>query len=124
MEDLRVPENDVAEWLKKQGRKSKQKKSKLQRKRFKIQFVKVPMRWINALNRSGSFGAYRLAIAVLAEDFRIEQSSHGNDEIVLSKTVTGMPRNSRIRAIKTLVRLRLIKIGKGTGRAMRVTELL
>jgi hypothetical protein len=36
---------------------------------FKIQFVKVPMRWVRALTRTRRTCAWQLAMVILAEDF-------------------------------------------------------
>jgi len=62
-----------------------------------------------------------LAIAILTENFRRDQMAV--KEIVLSQQVTGLSRRRRQRAINTLVRLKLIRIRRAIGKAVRVSEL-
>jgi len=44
-------------------------------------------------------------------------------EVVLSAHVTGLSKQARIRAINNLVRLKLIKVKWGKGKAVRVIDL-
>jgi hypothetical protein len=44
-------------------------------------------------------------------------------EIVLSEQVTGLSKDARMRAINNLVRLNLIKVKRGRGKAVRVVDL-
>jgi hypothetical protein len=94
---------------------------KRKRRRFEPQWVKLSTRWIKALRRSRNASTYQLACAILVEAFRREQDG---GEIVLSAKVTGMPRNSRRRAIKELVKLRLIKIRQTGHKASRVVSII
>ena len=66
-------------------------------------------------------GTYDLAFTILVENFKLEQMAV--KEIILSAEVTGLPRMSRMRAINNLVRLNLIKIRRGKGKAVRVVDL-
>jgi hypothetical protein len=89
---------------------------------FKVQWVKLPLRWIRILREAAAPGStYDLAFTILVENFKLEQMAV--KEIVLSAEVTGLPRMSRIRAINDLVRLKLIKIRRGRGKAVRVVDL-
>jgi hypothetical protein len=92
------------------------KKSK--RKQFKPEWIKVPIHWVEALQQSRSPKASELAHIILIEDFK----NHRNGkEIVLSTDVTGMPRNTKVKAVKELVRLGLIKAHFNGNQAIRVT---
>jgi DNA-binding FadR family transcriptional regulator len=64
---------------------------------------------------------YALAIAILIENFKRDQMAV--KEIVLSRQVTGLSRQSQRNAIKSLVKLHLIKVRRGIGKAVRVSEL-
>jgi len=44
-------------------------------------------------------------------------------EIVLSEKVTGLSKDARKKAVDNLVRLKLIKIKRGAGKAVRVIDL-
>jgi hypothetical protein len=61
-----------------------------------------------------------LAYMILFEAFKREQIG---GEIVLSKSMTGMSRTSRRRAMKELVKLKLIKIEQNGSEAPRVTDI-
>src|SRR5438046_1764453 len=80
---------------------------KKKRKPFKARWVKLPTRWAEVLRRSKSTAVYHLAHAILFEAFRRE---HVGGEIVLSLAMTKMPRITRRKAIRELVRLGLIEI--------------
>jgi hypothetical protein len=75
--------------------------------------------WREALRRAKCAGStYDLALTILFEAFKRE---HVGDEIVLSAKLTGMPRDTRRRAARELVKLGLIKLRQtGDGRAHRV----
>jgi hypothetical protein len=89
---------------------------------FKVQWVKLPFRWIKLLREAKANGAtYDLAHTILVENFRLEQMAAG--EIILSEKVTGLPQASRRRATATLVKLNLIKVRRKIGRAPRVVDL-
>jgi hypothetical protein len=60
---------------------------------FKVQWVKLPFRWIKLLREAKANGAtYDLAHTILVENFRLEQMAAG--EIILSEKVTGLPQAS------------------------------
>jgi hypothetical protein len=90
------------------------------RKPFTAQWVKLPRYWVEALRRSKSVSTYQLALAILFEAFKRE---HLIGEIVLSSTLTKMPRNTKMRAVRELVELGLIKIKQDGNQAARVTLL-
>lgn len=81
-------------------------KSKKTRKRFKVEWVQFPQRWIEVLRQSKRVSTYQLALVVLAEDFK---HKHIWGEVVLSSATTQMPRSTRTEAVKELVRLGLIQ---------------
>jgi hypothetical protein len=88
------------------------------RKRFEPQFIQIPRHWITALGQSKSANTYRLALLILWEAFKRE---HIGGEIILSGRIVGwMPRCSKIRAAKELVKLGLIRIEQEGSQAMRV----
>jgi len=92
------------------------------RSKFKIRFVLFPLSWAARLQKAGVGSAtYALAIAILTESFKRDQMAV--KEIVLSKQVTGLSSGARRKAINTLVRLKLIRIKRAVGKAVRVTEL-
>jgi hypothetical protein len=93
-----------------------------QKSGFKVQWVKFPLRWIRILREVAATGStYDLALTILVESFKLEQMAV--KEVILSAEVTGLPRMSRMRAINNLVRLNLIKIRRGKGKAVRVLDL-
>lgn len=91
-----------------------------QRKRppFKAQFVKLPLRWAEALRRSKSVNTYQLALIILFEAFK---RKHTGGEVILSSAVTDMPRCSKMRATKELVELGLIETNQIGRQALRVS---
>jgi hypothetical protein len=91
------------------------------RKPFKVEWVKLPYYWIERLDRSKSANTFKLANHILREAYKREQI--GGD-IILSTEVTGLPRQSRSRAIKEMVKLKLIEVEQCGNRAFRVTRLL
>jgi hypothetical protein len=93
------------------------------RRMFKAWFVKVPHQWVVALRRSRSASTYALALAILAQAHRQKSYGRGND-MALSKAVTGLPRNTKVRAAKELAELGLIVIEQNGNQAVRVIELL
>ena len=92
------------------------------RKAFKVEWVKFPTAWREALHRAKSAGTtYDLALAILFEAFKRE---HAGGEIVLSAGLTEMSRYARRRATKELVKLGLIKLHRQSGsQAYRVSPI-
>lgn len=88
------------------------------RKPFKAQWVKVPLQWVESLQRSKSVRTYQLALAILFEAFK-----RNGGEIILSSTVTRMPRSTKMRAVRELVDLGLIDIKQSGNQAVRVSIL-
>jgi Fic family protein len=95
--------------------------TKKKRKRFKARWVKLTPRWAKALGQTKSVSTYQLAHIILFEAFKCEQTG---GEVVLSATVTGMPTSTRKRAIKELVKLKLIKVSQRGNQAVRVVSIL
>jgi hypothetical protein len=91
---------------------------KKRREPFKAGWVKIPARWIEVLRQSKSIGTYQLAHVILLEAFKRENCG---GEIVLSSTVTGMPRTTRKKATKELIELGLIKTEQKGRQAPRVS---
>lgn len=94
---------------------------KKRRKRFETRWVRLDRRWAKALQRSKSASTYRLALTILFEAFKREQMG---GEIVLSMEVTKMPASTRKRAVKELVRLKLIRVSQHGRQAVRVVHIL
>jgi len=88
------------------------------RKRFRAIWLKFPMAWIEAL-QDATGAAWTLAAFILHEDFK---RKHVGGDIVLS-AATGLPRNTRRRAIKELVRLGLVQVDQSGHGAPRVTKI-
>jgi hypothetical protein len=65
--------------------------------------------------------AYKLALAILIESYKLERGVV--NEIVLSRGVTKLSPGGRRKAINILVKLGLIRIKRGTGKAVRVSDL-
>jgi hypothetical protein len=78
------------------------------RKPFKADFVMVPNFWAEALRRTKNTHAYELAFALLAE--RHKRKHVGGAVVISSKTVPGMRRMARWRAMEKLVQLNLIEV--------------
>jgi len=76
-------------------------------KAFEPRFVQVPRHWISALGRSNSVNTYRLALLILFAAFKNKQR---NGEVTLSTAMTGMPRNTKVRAARELADLGLIQL--------------
>src|SRR5262249_8762134 len=91
------------------------------RKRFKERWGRLARRWVEMLRRSKSVGTYRLAHTILREALRCEQ---WGGEIVLSAKVTGMAHSTRMRAVRELVKLKLIKIQQNGKQAVRVVKVI
>ena len=87
------------------------------RKAFRAEWVKLPLRWVEALQCSKSASTYRLAHVILLEGFKRE---YVGGEIVLSSTVTNMPSTTKLRAAKELAELGLIRIEQEGQRASRI----
>ena len=85
MDNLQITDEQALERLRpaeeEEGEKSK-------RSAFKPGWVKLPVRWVEALRQSRSASTYHLALIILIEAFKREQIG---GEIVLSTEVTGMP---------------------------------
>jgi hypothetical protein len=128
MTDRRV-DKDGIEWVYSPGGKKwvavgsapESKPKKARRKAFKAGWVKLPLTWVEALRKSKIPVAYQLAHAILFEAFKREQVG---GEIILSAEVTKMPRNSRRRAAKELVKLGLIRLHRKKGKAYRVSLII
>ena|SRR5262249_9868117 len=118
--DFVIQGKELQSLLKKMGAR---RSVKAQRKSgFKIQWIKLPLRWIKVLREGGvGRGTYNLALTILVENFKLEQMVV--KEIVLSAEVTGLSRGGRREAVNNLVRLNLIKIKRGRGKAVRVVDL-
>lgn len=87
-------------------------------KPFKARWVKLPLRWVEVLQRSKSVSTYQLALAILIEGFK---RKYDGGEIVLSSMVAKMPRCTKMRAAKKLADLGLIKIRRNGRQALRVS---
>src|SRR6516162_4558609 len=111
--DLTVSSKTMAAWLEDKVKSSRRKRAPKKRGRkskFRPEFIQVPMKWVNRLRTANvNVSTYRLAFAILAEKFRLDQSAEAR-EIVLSREVTGLDRKARGRAIGNLVKLKLIRI--------------
>jgi hypothetical protein len=96
---------------------------KTPRKAFKTEWAKFPQQWADALRQAKSTATtYELAISILFEAFRCK---HLGKEIVLSSETTGMPRNTRRKATRKLVKLGLIKLHRQSGnQAYRVSIII
>jgi hypothetical protein len=107
--------------MKKMG--TQRSKAKTRRKSgFEVRWVKLPFRWIRILREAGvGRGTHHLALTILVENYKLEQMAV--KEIILSEQVTGLSRRIRQRAINNLVRLKLIKVKRGKGKAVRVVDL-
>ena len=93
-----------------------------QKSGFKARFVLFPLSWATRLRKANVGSAtYHLAIAVLIEKFKLDQMAV--KEIVLSQQVTGLSPVARRNAINILARLKLIRIKRAVGKAVRVSEL-
>src|SRR6516162_11235746 len=119
--DFVIQDKELRALMKKMGvQRSKAKTQK--RSKFEVQWVKLPLRWIRILHQAAvSPSTYDLAHTILVESFKLEQMAVR--QIVLSAHVTGLSKQARIRAINNLVRLRLIKVKRGKGKAVRVVDL-
>jgi hypothetical protein len=93
---------------------------KKKRKPFEVLWVKLPLHWAKVLRQSKSTSTYQLAHTILFEAFKRE---HVGGEIVLSSTVTGMPRETRRRAANELVKLGLIEIKQNGREALRISRV-
>jgi len=126
--DLAVEGELMEAWMRKHGQRQKwtttraSKKRRRQKSGFKTRFVLFPLSWAARLQKAGVGSAtYALAIAILTESFKRDQMAV--KEIVLSQQVTGLSPTARRNAINTLVKLKLIRIRRAIGKAVRVSEL-
>lgn len=87
---------------------------------FKVDWVKLPLRWVETLRQSRSASTYQLAHAILFEAYK---RKHVGGEIVLSNMKMEMSRNTKNLAVKELVRLGLIQIKQEGRQAPRVLIL-
>ena len=123
MDNLQISNEQALEYLQSAKKKKKPKPRKNRDRGFEVEWVQFPMHWAKALRQSASAGAtYQLAIVILAEAFRQQQSGQER-EIVLSSDVTGMPRNTKAKAIRELVRLKLIQVTQSGRQSVRVIKL-
>jgi hypothetical protein len=93
---------------------------KRKRKPFKAQWVKLPLRWVEALQKSKSAATWQLAMVILFEAFKCEQIG---GEIVLSSKVTKMSGSTRRRSARGLAKLGLIETEQNGKEALRVTHI-
>jgi hypothetical protein len=101
------------------GRISKRRKRK---SGFRVQWVKLPIRWIERLQAANVGAAtFKLAHVILVENFKFEQMAV--KKIILSKEATGLSRKARWRATNNLVRLKLIRARRKKGEAIRVEDI-
>jgi hypothetical protein len=91
------------------------------KRRFKTRWVKLHLRWAEALRKSKSVSTYQLAHTILFEAFKREQVG---GEMVLSMQVTNMPSSTRERATKELIKLGLIKVRRNGKQAIRVIKVI
>jgi len=119
--DFIIQGKEMRALMKKMG--AQRSKAKTRKKsRFEVQWVKLPLRWIRILHQAAvSASTYDLALTILVESFKLEQMA--TKEVVLSAGVTGLSQHARERAINNLVRLNLIKVKRGRGKAVRVVDL-
>ena len=93
---------------------------KRRRKPFEVKWVKLPRRWAEVLRTSERIATYRLAHIILFEAFKHDQIGR---EVVLSSTVTKMPREARRHAASELVEFGLIEVERNGCQALRVTKV-
>jgi hypothetical protein len=93
------------------------------RQPFRSWFAQVPIYWIRQLERHNSAAVYQLAHRILLEDHK-RQHLDGGGEIILSTEVTGLNRQTRSKAIKIMVKAKMIRISQSGNQAVRVVELL
>ena len=119
--DFLIQGKEMRALMKKMG--AQRSKAKTRRKSgFEVRWVKLPFRWIRILHQAAvSASTYDLAHTILVESFKLEQMAVKG--IVLSAEVTGLSQGTRKRAINNLVRLNLIKVKRGKGKAVRVVDL-
>ena len=91
------------------------------RKQFKPQFALVSVYWIKELEKYKSAGLYQLAHCILLEDHKCKQIG---GEIILSRAVTGLPRQTRAWAIRKMVEAKMIEVSQTGNEAVRVVKLL
>jgi hypothetical protein len=125
--DLAIEGELMEAWMKKYGQRQKRSTKRMlkqckQKSGFKVEWVRLPIRWWKQLRGAGVGSAtYDLAIVILIESFRLDQMAV--KEIVLSRITTGQLRRVRQRAIGNLVRLGLIRVRRAKGKAVRVSQL-
>jgi hypothetical protein len=91
-------------------------------KRFEVEWIKLPIHWVKALRRARGIKTYELALIILTELFKRQR--FGVLEVTLSTEVTGMNRETKMRAAKDLARLKLIILLPDGKRALRVIPQL
>lgn len=99
------------------------RKQREPREPFVAEWVKLPRRWVKALRRTKSAATYQLAHAILFEAFKQDQFGRVGREVVLSSAVTKMPKETRRRATKELVKLGLIEVEQVGCEAPRVSKM-
>jgi hypothetical protein len=119
--DFIIQGKEVRALVKKMG--AQRSKTKTRKKSgFEVRWVKLPFRWVRILHEAAvSASTHDLAHTILVESYKLEQMAV--KEVVLSAHVTGLSKHARMQAINNLVRLRLIKVKRGKGKAVRVIDL-
>jgi hypothetical protein len=126
-DDLAISGEMMEAWMKDYAlqRKRMTKRTPKRRRRksgFKVRWIAFPVRWHERLRAAkASSAAYSLALTILTENYKLEQMAV--KEIILSNGTTGLSKGARQRAVSILVRLKLIRIKRGTGKAVRVSDL-
>lgn len=94
-------------------------KSKIKKKGWQRQFVRVPWHWVDHLKAAKSLATYRLALELLYEGWRL-----GGRTLTLSNVAaatTGLDRRAKWRALCELENLGLIHVKRKRGHAPRIT---
>jgi hypothetical protein len=89
--------------------------------KFEVQFVKVPIYWVKQLSRANNPSTFKLAYYILG---RAHECKYCGGEIILSTEATRIPRATRVRAVRELVKLGLIEIQYSGRQAVRVTNII
>jgi hypothetical protein len=95
-------------------------REKPKRKRFKAEWVKLPLHWADMLRRAKRISTYQMALLILFEAFKCERIG---GEIVLSAEITKMNPSTRFRAAKELVELGLIEVERKGKQTLKVSMI-
>jgi hypothetical protein len=87
---------------------------------FQARWAKLPKYWVEALRRVNQANTLKLALRILFETTTLELEGKRGVRITLSSGMTGMPRSSRKRAVRELVKLDLIDVEQRGREAPRV----